>query len=264
MPLSPVPYTLLPIMLRAIIFDFDGILVDSEPLIMRITQQMAAREGWQVGAEEYYRDYLAFDDRGIVEHLYASHGRPVDTARRDELVAWKARTYWDAIREGLPPEPGAVDFVRTVSARYPLAIASGSLRPEIEYLLGKLGLRDKFPVLISAEDTERGKPDPEIYLKALAALRRLAPKPGPVPGPVPGPDIGPDPDQNRGGVADLQAGECLVIEDAPAGIQAAHAAGMKCLALANTRPLEALGAAEWACRGFAEVRLSDIEGGFQG
>jgi len=246
-------------MLRTIIFDFDGILVDSEPLIMRLTQQMAAREGWQVSAEEYYRDYLAFDDRGIVEHLYASHGRSIDAARRDELVAWKARTYWEAIREGLPPEPGAVDFVRTVSARYPLAIASGSLRPEIEHLLGKLGLREKFPVLISAEDTEHGKPEPEIYLKALAALRQLPPEPNQ----APGPDPIQVPGQDRGGLGNLAARECLVIEDAPAGIQAAHAAGMKCLALAHTRPVEALGAADWACRGFAEVRLPDIESGFQ-
>ena len=238
-------------MLRAIIFDFDGILVDSEPLIMRITQQMAAREGWQVSAEEYYRDYLAFDDRGIVEHLYRSHGRPIDTAGRDKLVAWKARTYWEAIREGLPPEPGAVDFVRTVSARYPLAIASGSLRPEIEHLLRKLGLRDRFPVLISAEDTEHGKPDPEIYLRALEALRQLPPDPCP--------DLG----QERGGLGNLEACECLVIEDAPAGIQAAHAAGMKCLSLAHTRPVEGLGAADWVCRGFDEVSLPDIEAGFQ-
>jgi beta-phosphoglucomutase len=246
-------------MLRAIIFDFDGVLVDSEPVIMRITQQMAAREGWQVSAEEYYRDYLAFDDRGIVEHLYASHGRPINAARRDELVAWKAHTYWEAIREGLPPEPGAMEFVRTVSARYPLAIASGSLRPEIEHLLQKLGLREEFPVLISAEDTEHGKPDPEIYLKALEALRHLLPKP----------DTGPDPDpgevpgQDRGGLEDLAARECLVIEDAPAGIQAAHAAGIKCLALAHTRPVEALGAADWVCRSFAEVLLPDIQSGFQ-
>jgi beta-phosphoglucomutase len=230
-------------MLRAIIFDFDGVLVDSEPLIMRITQQMAAREGWQVSSEEYYRDYLAFDDRGIVEHLYASHHRPIDTARRDELVAWKARTYWEEIREGLPPEPGAVDFVRAVSAKYALAIASGSLRPEIEHLLENLGLRDKFPVLISAENTEHGKPDPEIYLKALQALRQL---PG-----------------ERDGLGDLEARECLVIEDAPAGIRAAHAAGMKCLALAHTREIEELGAADWACQGFAEVDLPQIESGFE-
>jgi len=246
-------------MLRAIIFDFDGILVDSEPLIMRITQQMAAREGWQVSAEEYYRDYLALDDRGIVAHLYGTHGRPINTARRDELVEWKAHTYWDAIREGLPPEPGAVEFVRAVSARYPLAIASGSLRPEIEHLLGKLGLREKFPVLISAEDTERGKPDPEIYLKALEGLRRLPPEPSQTAGQV----TGPNPGQNRGGLAGLAPRECLVIEDAPAGIQAAHAAGMKCLALAHTRPMEALGAADWACRGFAEVPLPDVEARFQ-
>jgi len=240
-------------MLRAIIFDFDGILVDSEPLIMRITQQMASHEGWQVSDQEYYRDYLAFDDRGIIEHLYSSHGRPIDLARRDELVAWKARTYWDAIRDGLPPEPGAVEFVRSVSAGYPLAIASGSLRPEIEHLLEKLKLRDRFPVLISAEDTTQGKPNPEVYRKALEALRRLR---------TDGTSSGAGYGSSRGGLANLAASECLVIEDAPAGIEAAHAAGMKCLALAHTRPIEALAAADWACRGFVEVRLPDIELGF--
>ena len=252
-------------MLRAIIFDFDGILVDSEPLIMRITQLMAARESWHVSAEDYYRDYLALDDRGIIEHLYASHSRPLDLRRRDELVAWKAHTYWEAIRDGLPPEPGAVDFVRSVSARYPLAIASGSLRPEIEYLLQKLELRDRFPVLISAEDTEHGKPDPEIYLKALEALRstmddcRL-----PIPDYKKTLTTARTPFNRKSAIENwqLEARECLVIEDAPAGIDAAHAAGMKCLALAHTRPLEALGAADWSCPGFAQVSLREIEAGF--
>ena len=71
-------------MLRAVIFDFDGIIVDSEPLILKLTQEMAALEGWAVSEDEYYHDYLALDDRGIVEHLYASHGRPLDARRRDE------------------------------------------------------------------------------------------------------------------------------------------------------------------------------------
>src|SRR5512143_1951813 len=99
-------------MLRAIIFDFDGVLVDSEPLIFELTRQMALKEGWTLSREEYFRDYLALDDRGIIEHLYESHGRALNLVRRDELIAWKFRTYAEAIRDGLPTMPGAVDFVR--------------------------------------------------------------------------------------------------------------------------------------------------------
>lgn len=223
-------------MLRALIFDFDGILVDSEPIIMRLTQQMAAQEGWEISEEEYYRDYLAFDDRGIIEHLYATHQRPIDGARRDELIAWKARAYGEIIREGLPAMPGAVDFVRKVATRYPLAIASGSLRGEIEHLLAKLGLKEHFAVLATADDCQRSKPDPEVFRIALARLQQLPPF----------------------RETPLRGVECLVIEDAPAGIDAAHAAGMKCLALTHSREVEELRHAEWVCTEFAEVDLMRI------
>jgi HAD superfamily hydrolase (TIGR01509 family) len=227
-------------LLRALIFDFDGVLVDSEPLIFRLTQQMAALEGWTLTEEEYYRDYLALDDRGIVERLYSSHGRTVNRKRRDELVEWKMRTYAEAIRNGLPALPGAVEFVRKAAARFPLAIASGSLRSEVEHLLKALGLREAFRLLVTAEDTERSKPEPEIYLKALAGLNRLSPF-----------------DEIT-----LLPSECLAIEDAPAGVRAAQAAGIKCLAIAHSRPAEELGHAEWRVRRFAEVDLEQIEAAF--
>lgn len=223
-------------MLRALIFDFDGILVDSEPLIFQLTQQMAAQEGWTITAEEYYRDYLALDDRGIIDHLYRSHGRPVDARRREELVAWKFRAYQQIIRNGLPPMPGAVEFIEKVAMRLPLAIASGSLRVEIEHLLGKLGLREKFSVLATADDCERSKPHPEVFLKALDRLQQL--------------------DAFRH--TPLVAAECLAIEDAPLGVMAAHAAGMKCLALAHTRPLRELSHADWVCRNFSDVDIERI------
>jgi HAD superfamily hydrolase (TIGR01509 family) len=223
-------------LLRAVIFDFDGIIVDSEPLIFKLTQAMAAQEGWAVSAEEYYRDYLALDDRGIVEHLFTSHGRPVNVARRDELVAWKFQQYEKIIRDGLPPLPGAPEFVAELARHYPLAIASGSLRVEIEHLLTKLGLREKFVVLVTADDCERSKPAPEVYLKAFARLGAL-------------PNFSEQP---------LQPEECLAIEDAPLGVVAAQAAGLRCLAIANSRPSTELQHADLIATRLAEVDMSQV------
>ncbi len=223
-------------MLRALIFDFDGVLVDSEPLIYELTRQMAQKEGWTISHQEYFRDYLALDDRGIIEHLFQSHGRPLDAARRDELIRWKFNAYAEAIRNGLPAMPGAVEFVTAVAPQFPLAIASGSLRSEVEHLLAKIGLRHKFLLLVTAEDTDRCKPDPQIFVKAVAGLNRL-------------PMFREDP---------LLTSQCLAIEDAPAGVRAAQAAGMKCLAISHSRPPAELGHANFLAREFSEIRLEDI------
>ena len=227
-------------MLRAIIFDFDGILVDSEPLILKLVQQIAAGEGWALSEEEYFRDYLALDDRGVLERLWRSHGRSLSVAHRDELLAWKAHAYEKIIHDGLPPIPGAAEFVLSAARLFPLAIASGSLRAEIDHLLLKLGLRDKFAVLATADDCERSKPDPEIYLNALSRLREL-----------------PQLNEPR-----LEAVQCLAIEDAPLGVVAAQAAGMKCLALAHSRPQAELQHADWVARHFADVDLEIIRAAF--
>jgi beta-phosphoglucomutase len=228
--------------LRAIIFDFDGVLVNSEPTILKLTQEMAAKEGWTLTEEEYYRDYLALDDRGIVEHLYRSHGLNVKKSRCDELVSWKAHAYAALIRDGLPPFPGAVAFTRELAARFPLAIASGSLQSEIVYLLERLDLLEQFPVLATADDCAHSKPSPCVYLTALNRLNEV-------------PVFREEP---------LIASSCLAIEDAPLGIEAAHAAGMRCLALAHTRPVPELAHADWVAADFAHVELEKIESGFRG
>ncbi len=228
-------------MLRAIIFDFDGVIVNSEPLIFELTRKMAALEGWTITEEEYYRDYLALDDRGIIEHLYATHERALDRARRDELVEWKARAYAEVIRDGLPAMPGAVEFVLRMAREFPLAIASGSLRSEIEHLLEKLGLRDCFSVLVTADDCEKSKPNPEVFLKALMRLAEL-------------PQLAEQP---------LAPRECLAIEDAPAGVDAAHAAGIACLALAHSRPAQELSRANWVVREFRDVDFEAARSAFR-
>lgn len=223
-------------MLRAVIFDFDGVIVDSEPLIMALTQQMAALEGWTLTEEEYYRDYLALDDRGIVEHLYRTHGKAVDTVRRDELIRWKAKAYLHAVQDGLPPLPGAVEFVREAAGRFPLAIASGSLREEVEHLLGKLHLREAFAVLSTADDCERSKPHPCAYVTAVQRLGLL----------------------DSFAARPLQPAQCLAIEDAPAGIEAAHAAGIKCMAVAHSRPSSELQHADWVFSRLVDADLQAI------
>lgn len=228
-------------MLRAIIFDFDGIIVDSEPIIMKLTQQMAAKEGWTITEEEYYRNYLALDDRGIVEHLFTSHGRPVDPHRVEELVNWKSQVYAKIIENGLPTLPGAVEFVRQAAQRFPLAIASGSARSEIEHLLNKLSLRDCFRIITTADDCARSKPDPEVYLKALDGLKPL-------------PELKNKP---------LLPSECVAIEDAPGGIDAAHAAGIKCMGLAHSRTPDNLQHADWVFHGFEQVDLEAIAKEFE-
>ena len=230
-------------MLRAIIFDFDGIIVNSEPLIVKLTQQMAALEGWTLTEEEYYCDYLALDDRGIVEHLFRTHARTLDRARRDELIEWKTRVYWEAIQDGLPSFPDAVEFVRKVGAQFPLAIASGSLRSEIVHLLDKFGLRDSFAVMVSADDVSHSKPDPETFLKAFEGLSLAAFNPSARHTP-------------------LHAAECLVIEDAAAGVKAAHAAGMKCMAIAHSLSREGLRHADWVFGNFGEVDFEKVRAEF--
>ncbi len=227
-------------MLRAVIFDFDGIIVDSEPLILKLTQEMAALEGWTVTEEEYYRDYLALDDRGLVERLYASHHKPLDTQRRDEWVRWKCERYEAIIRDGLPPMAGAAEFITELGRQYPLAIASGSLYAEIHHLLTKMGLRQNFSVIATADDVERSKPDPAVYLVALARLQAL-------------PAFRHQP---------LQANECLAIEDAPLGVVAAQAAGLKCLAITHSRPSEELQHADLVTQEYAGITLDRLKGLF--
>ena len=227
-------------MLRAIIFDFDGVLVDSEPIIMRLTQQVAALEGWTLSEADYYREILPLDDRAMVERLGQLHGRAVSPARRDELIAWKGRAFLDKVKDGLPPMPGAVEFIEKTGALFPLAIASGSLRPEIEFLLEKAGLRARFSAIVTASECERSKPDPQSYLMAFEALGRLP----------------------RFASQPLRAAECLAIEDSAGGAQAAQAAGMKCLAITSSCPATELAHADWVCGGFPEINLAKIEAAF--
>jgi len=222
--------------LRAIIFDFDGVIADSEPLHFVAFRQVLADVGIPLTESDYYADYLGYDDRGGLTAALQTHGRQITPALLSDLMERKAHAYLTAVKEQLGIFPGVREFIHEAAGRYPLAIASGALRHEIELILDEAGLRKAFRHITSAEDVARGKPAPDPFLHALAGLNRQPDRPA------------------------LTSDECLVVEDSLPGIRAARAAGMKVLAVANTHGVQDLGEADAITRSLADTRLSELQG----
>lgn len=220
--------------LRAIIFDFDGVIADTEPLHFAGFQQVLHDQGITLTESDYYARYLGYDDKGCFAAALSTHQRPAPRTVIDELVARKSQVYLESIQHHLVIFPGVREFVRDVAARYPLAIASGALRHEIELILECAGIRKEFQHITSSEDVTRGKPDPQGFLHALAALNRNQPG------------------------SPISNADCLVIEDSIPGIRGARAAGMKVLAVANTHTVQDLHEADAIVHCLEEVRLGEL------
>lgn len=219
-------------MLRAVIFDFNGIIVDDEPIHFRLFQRVFAEEGIDLNEAAYYQRYLGFDDRGAFLAGFRDHGRTVAAAKLRELIARKAEYYQEAIRDHAAIFPGVKALVEELSRTIPLAIASGALRQEIETILQTAGLLNHFRAIVSAEDVQQGKPEPEIFITALAALNAA-----------------------RGDAPNIAPTECVVIEDSKEGVRGARRAGMKCLAVTNSHPVELLKEADAIVASLEEVTL---------
>jgi HAD superfamily hydrolase (TIGR01509 family) len=204
-------------MIRAVIFDFNGVLVDDEHVHFELFREVLGREGVSLGEETYLERYLGYDDRGCFEAALLDAGQEAPRRRVDDLIARKAERYAAVAEHGLRFFPGVRACIQALAARWAVAICSGALRPEIEFALARLNCREQITAIISAEDTSRCKPDPEGYLLALDALRATL-----------------------GALADLRAGECLVVEDSLAGVASAKAAGMHAVGVTHTYPAEAL------------------------
>ncbi|RPH55826.1 HAD family hydrolase, partial [bacterium] len=166
-------------MLRAILFDFNGVLVDDEPIHLELFQRVLAEEGISFSAEDYYASYLGLDDRAVFAAVLQAAGEVATIPRLLRLIARKASYYQESIRErGYPFFPGAVELVEeAASAGRMLGVVSGALREEVEGALRQARIRELFKVLVTTEDTAGGKPDPEGYRRALEALNALPPLP---------------------------------------------------------------------------------------
>jgi beta-phosphoglucomutase len=214
-------------MLRAVIFDFNGILVDDEPIHLELFQKVLEEEGLSLTDEDYYARYLGMDDRGCFRAVFKDRGRPLNDATLAKLIQRKAGYYRESIATRTVIFPGVETLVPALAQHLPLAVASGALREEIEMILKGVGLKEFFQVIVSAEDVSDGKPHPEIFVKALREINRVGARNEPI-----------------------RSSECLVVEDSKEGILAAHRAGIKCLAVSNSHP---------ACELSAEAVVGSLE-----
>jgi beta-phosphoglucomutase len=224
--------------LRAIVFDFNGVIADDELLHFLSFQQVLSEHGLSLTKKEYYGTYLGMDERICAEALMKAQTGRVDQGQLDRIAGHKAAMF-NVLTATQKPLlfPGVIEFVREAGTRCRLAIASGGRREQIEDALRGTPLERDFAVLVSAEDAPVGKPDPAIYVMALSKLNTAAP--------VPQPSVTP--------------AQCLVIEDSVAGIQSAHRAGMKVVAIATTYPAAELKEADMIASSVRDIDWRKVE-----
>jgi beta-phosphoglucomutase len=220
---------------RAVLFDFDGVLVNSEPLHFFAFSETLKSEHVELTEDEYYRDLIGFDDRGAFRHVFQKRNLPLEPKTLLSLMARKSEVMMDFIhRRQFQALPGVEEFVRTLWRRCPLAICSGGLRDEIEGMLEGIALRDCFGVIVAAEDVEVGKPDPSGYVLAAKLLSEKFKLPKP-----------------------LKPADCLVVEDAPTVIRSVKAVGFPTLAVASSYPEAKLTDANWIVKSLRPAEVAN-------
>ncbi len=214
--------------LQAIVFDFDGVLADTEPLHLRAFQQALGPVGVTLEPSDYYARYLGYDDDGVLAAI--ARDRRLDWGPDD--LAGLARTKAACFRTVVDVCPvlfdGVRDAVRAWADAVPMAIASGALRDEIELILAAAGLLDVFPVIVAAGETPEGKPAPDPYRAALERLR-------------------------------VEPARTVAVEDSLWGIESARAAGMKVVAVTTSYPPAQLAQADAIVATVADLTLQQFD-----
>src|SRR5690606_680130 len=213
--------------ITTVIFDFDGVIADTEDLHLRAFQEVLERRGWRLDERDYFDRYLGYDDQGMVAAFVQEHSLQVADEDLDAMVREKTELFARYVEAGDVVFPTAPACIARLAPAYRLGIASGALKAEIISILESAGLRGHFPVIVAADDVKETKPSPDPYLTAAKAL-------------------GVDP------------AVCVAIEDSPPGLAAARAAGMRTIGLTTTSPRAALHDAELVFDGLHQISAETI------
>lgn len=213
--------------MRAVVFDFDGVLADSEPLHLAACQEVFATVGVELPRDEYYAKYLGYDDPTMFRVLAAERGWEFSQDKINALIAEKARIFDQIIESRDVLYPGAAECIERLAADFPLGIASGALRHEIEMILRRARLDRHIRFIVASGETPESKPAPDPYARA-AELHGLPPS------------------------------ACVAIEDSRWGIQSAKTAGLRCVGITNTYPASELTGADHVINGLGEFTAALI------
>ena len=216
--------------LQALILDFDGVIADSEPLHLRAFQRMLAAHGLALSADQYYSQYLGYDDFGMLEALARDRGLGWSGPELVALVAEKGIHLQTMLQSSAVLFPGAAEFIRRSAAEVPVAIASGAMKHEIVQVIDAAGLASCITLVVAAGDTPESKPSPAPYRLAFEGLRE------------------------RTGL-DLDPRRSVAVEDSRWGLASASGAGLRCVGVTSSYPAEELPGAELIVGGLADLTL---------
>ena len=209
-------------MIAAIVFDFDGVLADSEPLHLRAYQEVLSSMGATLPREEYYARYLGYDDEGVFLAVSQDRGWELTGAQISTLIAEKTEAFEQIVAGEDVLYIGASDCVQRLAAIWPLGVASGAQRQDIEPIIRRGGIDRFFRFIVAAGDTPESKPAPDPYLRA-AELHGVPPS------------------------------SCVAIEDSRWGIRSAKTAGMWCIGITTTYPVSSLMEADTIVTSLSEI-----------
>ncbi|MBD1912396.1 MULTISPECIES: HAD family phosphatase [unclassified Leptolyngbya] len=231
-------------MLKAVLFDFNGVIINDEPLHDKLLEKILLEENLRAKPGEFWEICLGRSDRACLVELLNRRGRVVTEEQLNTLMARKSLYYQAELEkiEKLPTYPGLEDFIYQIrSAHLPMAVVSGAMRAEIEMVLNRLHLAEHFSVIVAGDDITTSKPEPDGYLLAVERLNETFPN------------------------LKLQPANCLVIEDTFPGIEAAKRAGMQVVGLATTYPFHMMQRqSNWAVDYFTDLELDRIKRVFAG
>lgn len=208
-------------MIKAIFFDFNGVIIDDETIQMKAYQEVLRGHDIQL-TEEWYFEALGMDDRTFVRAMFERAKKPLTDDVWKSVLKEKTDAHRKAIQDQLPLFPGVITFLKNASRHFSLGLVSMANRIEVGYVFQRANLTPLFSVIVTAEDASACKPDPMCYSTGLSKLNEK---------------------RQRERLLPLLQAECLAIEDSPPGIQSARAAGMRTLGVTNTVSEEALRAA---------------------